>query len=91
MPKLCKEANKLLEHKICFGQLHSKIYQNNLIKTMTKRRKIATLKNICVTALLPLELYNANRSRLSKDNLHQVSKSIFNGDKGKQKSKFFET
>lgn len=55
---------------------------------MTKKRRIATLKNIPVTALLPLELYNAYRLRLYKGNLHRVSKSILNGLKGKRESKF---
>jgi len=58
---------------------------------MTKKRGIATSKIIPVTALLPLELYNGNRLRLYKGNLHQISKSILNGSKGKRtsKSKFF--
>jgi hypothetical protein len=39
---------------------------------MTKKRRIATLKNIPVTALLPLELYNGITLRLYKGNLNRV-------------------
>jgi len=56
---------------------------------MTKKRRTATSKISTVTALLPLELYNANTLRLYKGNLHQTSKSILNGVKGKRKSKLF--
>lgn len=49
---------------------------------MTKKRRIATLKISPDTALLPLELYNENALRFYKGNLHQISKSILNGNKG---------